>query len=646
MCAPHGRARAADPRPVTAEGTTYTQRSRLPARSGSIAAGHRWDLVYAAEQLARRPAPGTLSPPTVPALTPAEWNQAVRHGAGRMLGRTLDGSTTLTATSRCWPPRHRSGRPDPARRSSAARPGRLAGRRPGRDGVRTDADVRPVVDVTAGALADPRRRPRGDGSGHPGRVAQHRRRSHRQPTPRVDASDDREVAPTRRNLSPADVRGLPIGVWVESGPYTAVDGRRRRRQQRPGRPSPGQRPFLPRGLRGPLGSDVATRRPPAAAPITAWLPKAPPSRSRTPRWPSGRRRERFPDAARSVDASVQAPVAPHHGWVPLQGGATTTEGRVFDERVSAMISPGRVADGRHGCSPTGDRAKGRSPPAPTTPASSPTPSAAALMTRRPQPRPSQHDDPGPRRRRNPDPPTSTASSAPDSPSPTGSLTAPNTHQTGSLSCSAQPAPSGPPPWLRCSTTKASTRPRSPDIPAIGLRDSRRRARAARPVGHRPPQRRRPSGRYPDDLRGGGMHDRRDAPSGTREVLRQLDTRTHTWELAAHTLLEAGMSPGEAVRQPRPRPDPRHVRRRRLRDPTGPGRSFPVAVRKQACPTSSPSRSATASPPPRRPRPSAPRAATLVHVVHGRCEGDMPATLEACAAVLPGGVADEPVGTRS
>ena len=52
-------------------------------------------------------------------------------------------------------------------------------------------------------------------------------------------------------------------------------------------------------------------------------------------------RERFPDAARSVDASVQAPVAPHHGWVPLQGGRDDrTEGRVFDERVSAMISPG------------------------------------------------------------------------------------------------------------------------------------------------------------------------------------------------------------------------------------------------------------------------------------------------------------------
>ena len=52
-------------------------------------------------------------------------------------------------------------------------------------------------------------------------------------------------------------------------------------------------------------------------------------------------RERFPDAARAVEADVSAPVAPQHGWVPLPGGRDDrTEGRVFDERVSAMIAPG------------------------------------------------------------------------------------------------------------------------------------------------------------------------------------------------------------------------------------------------------------------------------------------------------------------
>ena len=53
---------------------------------------------------------------------------------------------------------------------------------------------------------------------------------------------------------------------------------------------------------------------------------------------------------------------------------------------------------------------------------------------------------------------------------------------------------------------------------------------------------------PDDLRAAGCTTVEMLQAAPREVLRQLDTRTHTWELAAHTLLEAGMSPGEAVRQ--------------------------------------------------------------------------------------------------
>ena len=74
--------------PVTAEGTTHSQRSRLPARSGSVAAGHRWDLVYAAEQLARRPAPGALTPVAVPAMRPASGTRWCAGRPGRMLGRT------------------------------------------------------------------------------------------------------------------------------------------------------------------------------------------------------------------------------------------------------------------------------------------------------------------------------------------------------------------------------------------------------------------------------------------------------------------------------------------------------------------------------------------------------------------------------
>jgi hypothetical protein len=97
--------------PVVAEGTTSSQRSRLPARSGSLAAGHRWDLVYAAEQLARRPARDALVPPAVPALKPGEWSQVVRRAEGRLIGRTprtVDDPerhlTTMAARARRCPP--------------------------------------------------------------------------------------------------------------------------------------------------------------------------------------------------------------------------------------------------------------------------------------------------------------------------------------------------------------------------------------------------------------------------------------------------------------------------------------------------------------------------------------------------------------
>jgi hypothetical protein len=44
------------------------------------------------------------------------------------------------------------------------------------------------------------------------------------PLPRMSIDDDRATAPGRRNyLAPADVAALPMGVWVEAGPYTAIE---------------------------------------------------------------------------------------------------------------------------------------------------------------------------------------------------------------------------------------------------------------------------------------------------------------------------------------------------------------------------------------------------------------------------------------
>ena len=118
--------------------------------------------------------------------------------------------------------------------------------------------------------------------------------------PRVDTTDDREVGPTRRNyLSPADVRSLPIGVWVESGPYN--------RQE-----------WLARGVAGAAGRAAHLRvndrsylavyeaqsgamwrlDDGSSAPTTASSPTAPPTPSTTPRWPCARAlRDRYPDAA-------------------------------------------------------------------------------------------------------------------------------------------------------------------------------------------------------------------------------------------------------------------------------------------------------------------------------------------------------------
>ena len=133
------------------------------------------------------------------------------------------------------------------------------------------------------------------------------------PLPRVDASDDREVAPTRRNyLSPADVRGLPLGVWVESGPYSRGEWLARGVAGAAGRAAHlrvNDRSYLAvyearsgamwrlettgRGAHQGLVADgTAESFDDAKEAVRAAL------------------RERFPDAARAVEADVSAPVAP------------------------------------------------------------------------------------------------------------------------------------------------------------------------------------------------------------------------------------------------------------------------------------------------------------------------------------------------
>jgi hypothetical protein len=74
--------------PLVDGGVVGSERSRPGGVSASVASTHRWEAVFALEQLARRPAPGTLSPVATPRLTPDEWVEAVRITTGRVLGRT------------------------------------------------------------------------------------------------------------------------------------------------------------------------------------------------------------------------------------------------------------------------------------------------------------------------------------------------------------------------------------------------------------------------------------------------------------------------------------------------------------------------------------------------------------------------------
>ena len=163
--------------------------------------------------------------------------------------------------------------------------------------------------------------------------------------PRHEAVDDRVVPTGRRNyLAPSDVRSLPLGVWVEAGPYTKSE-------------------WLARGVAGAAGTAAFLRvneRSYLAAYETRtgsmWrlettgrgahhgLVAEGTADTLTVAKDSARQAmvERFPDVARAVDAGVGAGVvSPHVGWVPVAGGREgRAEQRTLDERVAAMISSG------------------------------------------------------------------------------------------------------------------------------------------------------------------------------------------------------------------------------------------------------------------------------------------------------------------
>src|SRR5215207_8120977 len=142
---------------------------------------------------------------------------------------------------------------------------------------------------------------------------------------------------------------------------------------------------------------------------------------------------------------------------------------------------------------------------------------------------------------------------------------------------------------------------------------------------------------PDELQAAGCTTVELLQAAPREVLRRLDTRPHTWEVAGHSLLEAGMSPAEVIRQlalHAPTPETFAAGVHAIEpDCTA---AFAVAVREASVPdlgtlseryglspaeTAQTLSAACASP------------TVVAHVVLGRCDADVAATIEGCGSVL-------------
>lgn len=332
--------------PVTDRSATRSGRSRPSGVTKQAVKGHRWERVFALEQLARRPPRAELQRPASPSMSEGDWCEALRRATGRLQGRVPrkvtapdEQLTRLTVAVPLGP--GRTGLDDVLSAQAAARVATLAGRPPAtppasfdpstmspRDRWRTLVDVRTAV---AGVLR---------GVSHSVGVD-----LAASPLPRRDISDDREPAPGRRNyLSHSELQGLPLGVWSEAGPYSRSE-------------------WMARGIDGASGVSAFLRvndRSYLAAYETGsgamWRLETTGRGAHQGLVAEGNTEslsgakdaagsalaDRFPDIAKAVDTPAGAPVVrPELGWSPLPGGRDDrTQVRVFDERVAAMVAPG------------------------------------------------------------------------------------------------------------------------------------------------------------------------------------------------------------------------------------------------------------------------------------------------------------------
>ena len=331
--------------PVVEETGVVNDRTRQSGRSESVAGSHRWELVFASEQLARRPAVGALTPAAVPTMSDREWREAVRIAAGRMTGHTPrsvkePAEQLLAMAGRVSHGQGRVRLPEELTAQAAwlvaDRVGRAEGAMPGfdpsgllsRERWQSAVDVRRSVDRVLSAVS----------FGVGVELAS-------SPLPRHELVDDREVRAGRRNyLAPADVRGLPLGVWVEAGPYKRAE-------------------WLARGVAGAVGVGAFMRvndRSYLAVYDTKggamWRLETTGrgahlglvGQGESESLAAGKRDvavalgERFPDAAAAIEAvTTNRVVSGSFGWSALpEGRDDRTQHRVFDDRVTAMVAPG------------------------------------------------------------------------------------------------------------------------------------------------------------------------------------------------------------------------------------------------------------------------------------------------------------------
>ena len=356
--------------PVVDQGDVVTDRTRQTGRSDSVAGSHRWELVFAAEQLARRPAVGTVTPVSVPSLSDREWAEAVRVASGRMTGRTPRSVKDPVEQLAVLAGRvsHGSGRVRLGEELAGQagwlvgdRVGRVTGPMPGfdpsgllsRDRWQTAVDVRRSADVVLSAVSFA--------------VGVELTSS---PLPRHGLVDDREVPAGRRNyLAPADLRGLPLGVWVEAGPYKRAE-------------------WLARGVAGAAGVGAFMRvndRSYLAVYETKggamWRLETTgrgahlglvgegvsESSAEAKRDVATALSDRFPDAAAAVEAvTTNRVVSGAFGWSALpEGRDDRTQHRQFDERITAMIAPGPGGRWQTWVSVDGQQRQGPHAPDPT-----------------------------------------------------------------------------------------------------------------------------------------------------------------------------------------------------------------------------------------------------------------------------------------